>query len=487
MAFMGKSGGAATIGLDIGTSFIKMVELRGGRGAFTLSAVGIAPTPPGAIESGVIIAPQEIGIAIRQIMGENGFGSKRVVSSVAGQSALVVRIIEVPQMSGKELAQTMKWEVERHVPFAANEVFMDFAPLPPDPTKQAQGNMEVLLAVAQETLINTHLEVLTTAGLDPIAIDVEPLASARALVNIDDEGPSTRTVAVVNIGAGTTDFSIVKNGLLVFPRSLPIAGNTFTKAIADVMNRSIDQAEKLKKEKAQVIAATSPAATRAAARAAPTMDLGLGEAAQELDVGADAGVGVAPVDFGPAPSTSFDLDEGEDGADHSGPVKPKDLRMDAGAQEGDKYSPIPAAPVPQRPAPEPDGLDELDTAVPVTGDREAHEVFAAIRPVLDDLAKEIRRSLDYFRSRSTGDQVDEMYICGGTAKMPGLAKFLEDDLGIPVSVADPLAHIEVGGKRADPAYVKDVASLLPVALGLAMRDMLAEPADLVAAGGGKKK
>ena len=90
---------------------------------------------------------------------------------------MVVRVIEVPKMSRQELAETMKWEVERHVPFAQNEIVMDFEPLrEPDADPNAQ-NMEVLLAVAQEELINRHVQTLRLAGLKPMAIDIEPLAS----------------------------------------------------------------------------------------------------------------------------------------------------------------------------------------------------------------------------------------------------------------------------------------------------------------------
>ena len=495
MAFMGKSGGAATIGLDIGTGFIKAVELRGGRGKFALTAVGVAPTPPGSIEDGVILSPQEIGIAVRQLLKTNGFSTNRVISSVAGQSALVVRIIEVPEMSRKELAQTMKWEVERHVPFSANEVFMDFAPLPPDPIKQSQGNMEVLLAVAQETLINTHLEILSSAGLEPQAIDVAPLASARALVNIDSEGAALKTVAIVNIGAATTDFSIVKDGVLVFPRSLPIAGRTFTKAISDVMNISVDDAETLKKQKARIAMADDPAAapkrTQAIPAAAPTMNLGmdLDDATPPVTPAPppppdDDGLSFVTPDDAPVP-VDLDLDDGH------GVVKPKDIRFDVGADESDKYTPLLGAPIPEAPVNPP----VLSSAPAPTGpaitsggsDPESQAVFNAIRPVLDDLAKEIRRSIDYFRSRTTGGVIDEIHLCGGTAKMPGLDRFLEDDLALPVFVADPLVYVEVASKKITPAYVEDVASLLPVALGLAMREMLNDTADLVAAKPGKSK
>ena len=126
---MGKSHGGPTVGINIGTSLIKVVEARPGKDGPQITALGVAPTPPGAIDNEVIVDPQTLGQAIRRLLSESGISCKKCVSSVAGQSSVVVRIIEVPKMTRQELAETMKWEVERHVPFAANEVIMDFQPV----------------------------------------------------------------------------------------------------------------------------------------------------------------------------------------------------------------------------------------------------------------------------------------------------------------------------------------------------------------------
>ena len=159
-------------------------------------------------------------------------------------------------MSRQELADTMKWEVERHIPFAASEVIMDYQPLV-DPSELPEGaqNMEVLLAVAQEDLVNAYLETLSVAGLEPMAIDVEPLSAARALVDIrSDEGAYEKTYALVNVGASTTDVSIIKKGgVLHFTRPIPLAGDTVTRAVAEGLGKGTEEAERLKKEYAQVL------------------------------------------------------------------------------------------------------------------------------------------------------------------------------------------------------------------------------------------
>jgi type IV pilus assembly protein PilM len=125
MAFLGKSSGKPMVGLDIGSSLIKAVELRPGKDAFRLTALAVMPTPEGMVDGGNILAPADLGQAIKGLLASNGFSTKNVVSSVSGQQSLVVRIIEVPLMTETELKETMRWEIERHVPFSSSEIVMD--------------------------------------------------------------------------------------------------------------------------------------------------------------------------------------------------------------------------------------------------------------------------------------------------------------------------------------------------------------------------
>ena len=170
MGLLGESSGGPTVGVDIGSSLIKVVEARPGKDGIQITALGVAPTPTGAIENEVIVDPQALGRALRQLLLESGISCKRSVSSVSGQSSVIVRIIEVPKMTKPELAETMKWEIERHVPFAANEVMMDFQPVERPAASPDDQNMEVLLAVAQQEVVNRHMETLFAAGLEPSAV-----------------------------------------------------------------------------------------------------------------------------------------------------------------------------------------------------------------------------------------------------------------------------------------------------------------------------
>lgn len=503
MGFMKKSGGAPTVGLDIGSSLIKVVEAKSGKTGPQITALGVCPTPEGTIADDVIMDPQGLGRAIRQLLTESGIQTKRCVSSVSGQSQVVVRIIEVPKMTDKELAETMKWEIERHVPFSANEVVMDFASIEKPAGAQDDQNMEVLLAVAQQDLVNRHVETLFAAGLDPVAIDVEPLAASRAVIDSDPQGEGQQTIALVNIGNDITDISIFQSGILAFPRSLPIAGKAITRALSDSLQITLDQAEQLKREQARVMMeradqysadigfggpepmdagggfgapAIGPSSPPQAGEADDNMDFipGLGFTSRGAGEPA-AQEPAAPVSQDPA----FDIDIG---ASSAGSVLPFDLGMDDEPAPG-----VAAAPSLDLSGDVGDVSDLIALSKPATvADGQATEpveieipafpdetVFDAIAPVLHDLVAEVRRSIEYFMSRYQ-TQPDKVIICGGTAKIPDLDKFFESQLGIPTVVANPMKSIGVFSRGMSEDYLHEVAAVFPVSIGLAIRDMIGE-------------
>jgi len=499
MGLLSESSGGPTVGVDIGSSLIKVVEARPGKQGIQITALGVAPTPPGTIENEIIVDPQTLGRAVRQLLSESGISCKRSVSSVSGQSSVIVRIIEVPKMTRQELAETMKWEIERHVPFAANEVVMDFQPLERPTTSPDDQNMEVLLAVAQQEVINRHIETLFAAGLEPTAIDVESLAASRALIDLSGNGAREQTVAIVNVGAVATELGVYQKGLLAFPRTLPIAGDAITRALSDALKISVQQAELLKRERSAVLLdrAAGHGPSVGVAGAEPVADLGepaatVGPSAPAEEA-PDTGLGYIPgLGFGPAPSApeepqaeaagglpdfdinigapapeaakpviDFDLSVGDE--DFAGPPKPQ---LDLSEPAGEPTPPAPAS-VPAGISP----VGEGEPEGPVDFSQEA--IFDAMAPVLNDLIVEIRRSLEYYASRFRS-QPERILLCGGTAKMKDLDKLLQNELGIPVVVANPLQSVTVFSRSLSEGYLEEVAAIFPVSVGLAIRDMIGE-------------
>ena len=458
---MARSGGP-TVGLDIGSCNIKAVEIVPGRGGNTVRALGMIATPPDVIENGIIIDPQQLGQAVKTLLKDSGISSKNSVSSVSGQSALVVRVIEVPQMSDSELAETMRYEVERHVPFAANEVIMDFQPIHRADTADDAANMEVLLAVAQQDMIDKHVEMLFAAGLTPSAIDVEPLAVARTYIELTPDPLGQKTVAIVNIGHLNTDIAIFRDGILSFPRVLPLAGTSFTRSIMGHMGMSQDQAEEYKKTYAEVIMQHGSAPAQQAAA-----DPGFLDFSAPPTLGDDSGA-----------KMPFDFSEPSD-------TEPTNLAMAAAAEAGgvDPFG-IPG----DSPFGEPIGADTAP-ALTTTASSETHDpnklqVFTAIAPVIGELLTEVRRSMEYYQGRGLG-AIDEILLCGGSANITNMDTFFTSELGIPTRLASPFEHVTVAAKSYSPEYLEGVSSQFAVAVGLAVRDMVSVKMPVPA--GGKKR
>ena len=519
-----KSVPSAIVGVDIGSDSIKVAEARFAKDGITITGLGIAKTPEGTIENEIIVDPKTLGSAVKALLAESGIRTKKCVSSVSGQSNVVVRVIEVPKMKPEELAETMRWEIERHVPFAAQEVEYDFHPLDRPGADPDAQEMEVLLAVAQQDLVNSHVETLFAAGLQPVAIDVEPLAASRSLIEASQNGALNDIVAIVNIGAKVTDVGIFENGLLTFPSPpIAIAGINFTREIAEAFGQTLDQAEITKKEYAVADAAIIDTMYRAPEPAepepqpepaestqfntvfnqpaAPAAQQPLGSFTETVDgpvfeVPGDS-LGSAPDMGGAAPAGPvFDLGE-------ASPSEPSGPAFDLGDMPGPQdESPVfdigggePAAAEPVSPdfdlediEPDRPAATDAATSSPASdlGDVAAQSVQGALPPdassteqqvaqsisgVLVELANDLRRSLEYYSTRYS-KMPSRVYLCGGTAKMPKLDEFLSRELGITVVVADPLKNIRVNVPAASSQYLKEIAPLLPVSIGLAIRDMI---------------
>ncbi len=503
-----KKSAGPIVGLDIGSALIKACEIdcRGGRA--NLRGIAVMPTPPESVSGTEITDPVSLGRAIKALFRQNGIKAAGVVTSVAGQSALVVRIIEVPKMSRAELQETMKWEIERHVPFAAEQTVMDYQPLvAPEAVPDGQ-NIEVLLAVAQEALVTRHVETIQAAGLKAVAIDIEPLACSRSLLELSENGTNPagfRTVALIDVGASTTDISIYREGRIAFTRSIQLAGNNLTKSIADVLARPLAEAEQLKKDLAAVPAQDAQPVD-AGYDALGALDFGQTE--QELLPGSilggtfgggatptvtgtqvDADVDVAGGGFS---AEAFTSAEGPSAAspapfDLTGaapPPNPFDAPQPAPSLAGpvpmaNPFGPTPAAD-PFAPTDDLFGLVSspagLGGQAPAAMSEEEYlrtQIADAIMPVLHELVTELRRSLDFYRNRANGLGAQEVILSGGTAKLPGLADFLTVNLEVPTHVGNPLEHL-VAGPKADAAYLADVSPVFQVSVGLAMRELMVD-------------
>src|SRR5262247_3327077 len=223
-------GSKGLIGLDIGSSAVKLVEVAPkGRGGFELTHLGVAPVPNEAIVQGAFLNSGAIVDAIREAL------------SKAKTRSEIVKKVSLPQMTRAELEEQIRWEAEQYIPFDVNVVNLDFQIL----EERGEGQMDVLLVAAKKDLIDDYVQVITEAGLTPVAIDVAAFAVENAY-EANYDGASSETVALVNIGAQTVNINVVANGSPSFTRDITAAGNQYTEEIQKALSVSFEEAERIK-------------------------------------------------------------------------------------------------------------------------------------------------------------------------------------------------------------------------------------------------
>jgi len=233
------------VGIDIGTHSIKVVRLKQKGQGYQLLNFGIMPLRPEAVVDGNIAETEAIVEAIRNLVRMEKIKTKEVATAVSGQSVIVKRI-RVPQMTEKELSEAIQGEAEQHIPFEISDVNIDFQVLPTarEDDGRADNQMDVLLVAAKKAKILDYTNLLTTAGLNPVVVDIDVFAleNEYEVTTGEDVG----VVALVDIGATTMNINILKAGYTLFQRDIAIGGNRYTATIQKELKVSYDQAEALK-------------------------------------------------------------------------------------------------------------------------------------------------------------------------------------------------------------------------------------------------
>ncbi|MBS1110234.1 MAG: type pilus assembly protein PilM, partial [Anaeromyxobacteraceae bacterium] len=230
------------LGLDIGSSSIKLVHLKEGRRGYTLLAWGEAPLPPEAVVDNQLMNSSAIVEAIRQLVAQQRVKVKDVAIGVRGHSVIIKRI-SMPVMSQEDLDESIQWEAEQYIPFDVKDVHIDTQILTPQ--GDAAGQMDVLLVAAKKDMINDFTAVCAEAGLTATVVDVDAFAVQNAFEANYPQAPG-QPVVLINVGAAVTNINIVSNGLAIFTRDITVGGNAFTEEIQKQLNISAEEAEALK-------------------------------------------------------------------------------------------------------------------------------------------------------------------------------------------------------------------------------------------------
>jgi len=340
----------SVVGLDIGSSAVKIAELKDKKGSFALQKVAIEALSPEAIVDGSIMDSSLVVDAIHRLNDQAKVKNPNFATSLSGHS-VIIKKIQVPSMSQEELAESIQWEAEQYIPFDINDVRLDYVVL--QEASPGEGQMDVLLVAVKRDKVNDYMSVISQSGRTPALVDVDAFAVQNCYeVNYDLD--PLKVVALVNMGAAVTNINILARGQSVFWRDISFGGNQFSEALQREYNLSFDQAEALKR-----------------------------------------------------------------------------------GQPVDRYS------------------------------------AGEARPVLDgvsgEMASEIQKTFDFFAATSAEGPVDEIVVSGGCALTPNLLQILRERFGVPVELMDPFRRVQVRESDIDAEWLRGVAPMLAVTVGLAIR------------------
>jgi type IV pilus assembly protein PilM len=232
-----------SFGLDLSDLSIKIIDLKKAGSALALAGFGRQEIPEGIIENGEIKKKGELIKIIAKTVKESKGGaikSKDCVVSLP-ETESYIRVIQLPEMKNEEIKEAIKWELEANIPVAVEDVYFDWQILN-FPSKRP-NELCVLIGALPKTLVDPYLDVIKKAGLNPLAFEIESIATARAVIK---EGEQSNPVIIVDLGAKRASFIIFAVGSVWLTTSLPISNNLLIDDIASAFKISKEEARDLK-------------------------------------------------------------------------------------------------------------------------------------------------------------------------------------------------------------------------------------------------
>lgn len=237
------------IGVDIGSSTIKVAQFKEDKGGLSLVNFGIVPTPAGAIEEGKIVKSDVIAEALGSLLTLHSFVGKRVSASVSGQ-LVTVRQVTVDEIPRQPLDDIVKWEIEKHISYPIEDAVFDYQVLSRSQTDDGGVKASCLVAAAPLEIVNALVDVLHRTHLEAVFIEVEPFAELRLVDYVAFKRPDldAKTVVLVNIGSAITSINVTDQSMIRLTRMIPFGGARISQAIAQAMGISSEKAEEMKQE-----------------------------------------------------------------------------------------------------------------------------------------------------------------------------------------------------------------------------------------------
>jgi type IV pilus assembly protein PilM len=238
------------VGLDIGSSSLKMVELRPypkSKSGFKLQNIGYVPLPSEAIVDGTVIDGEYVIQGIQQLFSENKISTNDVAIAVTGNSVIIKKLKMNLIGDEDDLFANIEMEAQSQIPYDISEVYLDFQVL--NQEEVTEGMMDVLLVAAKKDRVEDFKAVVVQAGKNPAVVDVDSFCVQNAFTENYEIFPDQVT-ALVNIGAAVTNINILQGGQSLFWRDLPTGGNQVSEAIQKEFHVTFEVAEVLKRGEA---------------------------------------------------------------------------------------------------------------------------------------------------------------------------------------------------------------------------------------------
>src|SRR6266705_6181673 len=230
----------ALVGLDIGSSSIKAVELKSTKQGYELVSFGLEALSQDTVVDGAIMDAPLVAGAISNIFETQKIKTKNVATAVSGHSVIVKRVT-LPMMTEEELYDRIQSEASQHIPFDIADVNLDHQLL-----ESIDSQMDVLLVAVKKDKILNHTNVLAQSGKNSTVVDIDAFALQNSYEVNYDPDPG-QTIALLNIGASVMNINIVRGGIPLFTRDVSVGGNQYTDALQKELDLSFEDAERLKR------------------------------------------------------------------------------------------------------------------------------------------------------------------------------------------------------------------------------------------------
>ena len=235
-----KRGKTSMVGVDIGSSSVKAVELQGKGSDLQLLNLGFETLQADSVVDGQIMELNAVSNAISTIFNEHKIKTTKVAAGVNGHSVIVKNIV-LPQMTEDELQESFAWHAEEHIPFDISDVNLDYHVM-----NRSDDAIHVLLAACKRDKVANLKQAIQLAGKQPSIVDVDAFALQNCYeLNYDPQ--AGHVVALLNIGASTTNINILNGVRSVFTRDATFGGNQYTSLLQKELSLTFDQAEAVKR------------------------------------------------------------------------------------------------------------------------------------------------------------------------------------------------------------------------------------------------